>query len=76
MMKTKDKSATSSKKCLFVGHLFGQKVCWVYNLETEVFFVSRDVVFHEHIFQFEEVAASKEDSLHEGRDPMLTVFFH
>jgi hypothetical protein len=38
--------------CVFVGYPFGTKGYKLFNLDTQQFFVSRDVVFHEHIFPF------------------------
>lgn len=38
--------------CVFVGHPFGTKGYKFFNPHTEQFFVSRDVLFHEHVFPF------------------------
>ena len=38
--------------CVFVGYPFGTKGYKLFNLQTEQFFVSSDVVFHENIFPF------------------------
>uniref|UniRef100_A0A2N9F8T5 Uncharacterized protein n=1 Tax=Fagus sylvatica TaxID=28930 RepID=A0A2N9F8T5_FAGSY len=38
--------------CVFVGYPFGTKGYKFFNLDNQQFFVSRDVVFHEHIFPF------------------------
>ena len=38
--------------CVFVGYPFGTKGYKLFNLQTEQFFVSRDVIFHENIFPF------------------------
>jgi hypothetical protein len=47
-----DKFASRSRKCVFVGFSYGQKGWKVYDLEREVFFVSRDVDFVETEFPF------------------------
>ena len=36
--------------CVFIGYTFGTKGYKLFNLHTEQFFLSRDVVFHEHVF--------------------------
>uniref|UniRef100_A0A2N9EQR6 Integrase catalytic domain-containing protein n=1 Tax=Fagus sylvatica TaxID=28930 RepID=A0A2N9EQR6_FAGSY len=38
--------------CVFVGYPFGTKGYKLFNLQTEQFLVSRDVIFHENIFPF------------------------
>jgi hypothetical protein len=38
--------------CVFIGYPFGTKGYKLFNLDTHQFFVSRDVVFHEHSFPF------------------------
>ena len=38
--------------CVFIGYPFGTKGYKLFNLHTEQFFLSRDVVFHEHVFPF------------------------
>jgi len=44
--RTKDKFASRSKKCIFVGYAYGKKSWKVYDLKTNEIFISRDVVFH------------------------------
>lgn len=46
----KDKFGERSRKCLFVGYPFGKKAWKLYDLETNEFFVSRDVTFLEDQF--------------------------
>lgn len=48
--RNKDKFGERSRKCLFVGYTFGKKAWRLYDLETNEFFISRDVVFFEDQF--------------------------
>ena len=41
-----------SRRCIFIGYPLGPKGWRVFNLETNGFFVSRDVIFHETSFPF------------------------
>jgi hypothetical protein len=43
---------TRALPCVFIGYPFGMKGYKLFDLSTQQFFVSRDVVFHEHIFPF------------------------
>ena len=43
---------TRAISCVFIGYLFVVKGYKLFDLSTNKFFVSRDVVFHEHIFPF------------------------
>ena len=43
----KDKFASRSLKCIFVGYPFGKKGWRLYDLESGEYFVSRDVIFVE-----------------------------
>jgi len=48
-----DKFATRSKKCVFVGYPHGKKGWKLFDLDTNTYFVSRDVDFFEAEFPFE-----------------------
>jgi hypothetical protein len=43
---------TRAIPCVFIGYPFGVKGYKLFDMSTKQFFVSRDVVFHEHIFPF------------------------
>lgn len=47
-----EKFESRSRKCIFVGYLFGKKGWKLYDLETHEYFVSRDVKFFEKEFPF------------------------
>ena len=46
----RDKFGSRSRKCLFMGYPFGKNAWRVYDLESNEFFTSRDVVFFEDKF--------------------------
>lgn len=48
----KDKFGPRSRHCIFVGYPFGKKGWRVFDLATEEYFVSHDVVFQEDVFPF------------------------
>ena len=52
--RAKDKFASRSKRCVFLGYPFGKKGWKVYDLETQEIFVSREVKFCEDKYPFEE----------------------
>ena len=45
-----------ARLCVFIGYPIGMKGYKLYDLATKQIFVSRDVVFHEHIFPFHSVS--------------------
>ncbi|GJY26193.1 cysteine-rich receptor-like protein kinase 8 [Tanacetum coccineum] len=49
-----DKFSRRGVPCVFIGYPAHQKGYKLYNLLTHASFVSRDVIFHEHIFPFAE----------------------
>ncbi|KAJ8626780.1 hypothetical protein MRB53_020087 [Persea americana] len=49
---TRDKFASRSRRCVFVGYPYGQKGWRLYDLDKCEYFVSRDVVFSENVFPF------------------------
>ena len=52
-LKTTDKFAPKSAKCVLLGYPYAQKGYKFYNLTTHKVILSRDVLFHEHIFPFQ-----------------------
>lgn len=50
-----------ARRCIFIGYPHGQKGYRVYDLEGKVFFTSRDVTFHEHIFPLNKLSPEKQD---------------
>lgn len=48
----KDKFGSRSRRCVFLGYPFSQKGWKVFDLETEEFLISRDVIFKETEFSF------------------------
>lgn len=48
----KDKLKSRSRRCIFVGYPFGKKGWMLYDLESEEFFVSRDLEFDKSSFPF------------------------
>ncbi|CAM8980748.1 unnamed protein product [Rhodiola kirilowii] len=57
--RSRDKFASRSRKCIFVGYPLGKRGWRLYDLETKEFLISRDVVFYEHIFPFSAYAQTQ-----------------
>ena len=51
--KQKDKFGSRNKRCIIMGYPYGKKAYKLYDLDTNEFFESRDAVFNEHIFPFD-----------------------
>ena len=65
-----DKFATRSSKSVFVGYPYGKKGWRVYNLETGIITVSRDVVFCEAEFPFASITSNESDFI-ESETPLF-----
>lgn len=50
-----------ARRCVFIGYPLGQKGYRVYDLEGKVFFTSRDVTFHEHVFPLNKLPPENQD---------------
>ena len=50
--RSKDKFASCSKPCIFIGYLMGKKGYRVYDMESHKVFTSQDVIFYENQFPF------------------------
>jgi len=66
--KTGDKFQPRGVPCVFLGYPATQKGYKLLNLLTDITFVSRDVVFHEHIFPFQH------SSLQQYKTPLPAFF--
>ncbi|KAL0428623.1 UNVERIFIED_CONTAM: Retrovirus-related Pol polyprotein from transposon RE1 [Sesamum latifolium] len=58
-------------KCVFIGYVHGQKAYKLYDLENKVTVISRDVVFHEAIFPFQNTSPTTENSFFPQSIPAL-----
>lgn len=52
------KFATHATRYVFIGYPIGQKACKLYDIESNKFFTSSDVIFHENIFPYESISSS------------------
>lgn len=55
-----------ARRCIFVGYPASQKAYRLYDLATQQFFSSRDVVFHEHVFPFSTISQHTQPALPHG----------
>lgn len=58
----KDKFKEGSRKCVFVVYPFGKHGWKLYDLDSGEFFVSRDVVFTETSFPYDDIAVASGDA--------------
>jgi len=65
---------TRSLRCIFLGYPYGTKGYRVYDLATGKIFISRDVIFHEHIFPYTSAATLPNPLTHQV--PITTIVPH
>jgi hypothetical protein len=53
-----------ARACIFLGYPFGVKGYKLFDFSLKKFFVSKDVIFHEHLFPFQPSSSSKPSSNH------------
>lgn len=70
----RDKFASRSRRCVFVGYSFGKKGWKLYDCETGDIFVSRDVQFHEAVFPFSEQRAPKQSATVANHEDTVAIF--
>lgn len=59
----RDKFASRSRKCIFLGYPPGKKGWKLYDLDKQTTFVSRDAIFYEDQFPFADQAVRTSPSL-------------
>lgn len=67
-----DKFESRSRRCVFVGYLYGKKGWRLYDLDRQIFFTSRDVVFCETIFPLSQKQPEK-PILQQPEEPPVIV---
>ncbi|CAH9102191.1 unnamed protein product [Cuscuta epithymum] len=70
-----DKFTSRSRKCIFVGYVFGKKGWNLYDLDTCEFFVSRDVKFSEDIFPFADDSLDAPELIPENGEDLLVASY-
>ena len=67
-----DKFESRSRRCVFVGYPYGKKGWRLYDLDRQIFFTSRDVVFCETIFPLSQ-KQPKKPILQQSEEPPVIV---
>ena len=70
-----DKLGARAIKSVLMGYGTTQKGCRLYDLQNKVFFTSRDVCFHEHLFPFHSCTVDDLNKI-DADDTVLMPIFH